>query len=138
MVYGYGVIVSKSQQIKDQATRVAEDQFYGQVERQQAAIRRLQLLSRDLLLQETLAAPAGTHWQQFNQFSRDVDAFRLCTQQFFYPKVASESTLRTFTVADADAIPQFRPQVCVGYGWLHLGQALLYVGVVLVLGLLGY
>jgi len=139
MVYGYGVIVSKSQQIKDQATRVAEDQLYGQIERQQAAIRRLQLLSPALLLQETLAALAGTHWHQFNQFSRDVDAFRLRTQQFFYPKMASESTFRTFTVADADAIPQFRPQVYADYGWLHLGQSLLlYAGVVLALGLLGY
>jgi len=139
MVYGYGVIVSKSQQIKDQATRVAEDQLYGQIERQQAAIRRLQLLSPALLLQETLAALAGTHWHQFNQFSRDVDAFRLRTQQFFYPKMALESTFRTFTVADADAIPQFRPQVYADYGWLHLGQALLlYAGVVLALGLLGY
>ncbi|RZL09245.1 MAG: DUF3526 domain-containing protein, partial [Hymenobacter sp.] len=139
MVYGYGVIVAKSQVIKDQATRVAEDQLYGQIEQQQAAIRRLQLLSPALLLQEVLAALAGTHWHQFNAFSRDVDAFRLRTQQFFYPKMALESTYRTFTVADAAAIPQFRPQVYADYGWLHLGQALaLYAGVVLGLGLVGY
>ncbi|MBJ6146434.1 DUF3526 domain-containing protein [Hymenobacter sp. BT559] len=139
MVYGYGVIVSKSQIIKDQATRVAEDKLYGQIEKQQAAIRRLQLLSPALLLQETLAALAGTHWHQYNEFSRDVDAFRLRTQQFFYPKMALESTFRTFTVADAQAIPQFRPQVYADYTWLHLGQSwALYVGVVLGLGLSGY
>jgi ABC-2 type transport system permease protein len=139
MVYGYGVIVSKSQVIKDQATRVAEDQLYGQLEKQQAAIRRLQLLSPALLLQEVLAGLAGTHWHQFTEFSRDVDAFRLRTQQFFYPKMALESTYRTFTATDAAAIPQFRPQVYAGYAWLHLWQALLlYAGVVLALGLLGY
>ncbi len=139
MVYGYGVIVAKSQIIKDQATRVAEDKLYGQVEKQQAAIRRLQLLSPALLLQEVLAALAGTHWHQYHEFSRDVDAFRRRTQQFFYPKMASESTFRTFTVADADAIPQFRPRVYADYGWLHLGPALaLYAAVMLGLGLLGY
>lgn len=139
MVYGYGVIVAKSQVIKDQATRVAEDQLYAQIEKQQLAIRRWQLLSPALLLQEALAALAGTHWHQFNQFSRDVDTFRLRTQQFFYPKMLRESTFRTFTVADANAIPQFSPRVYADYHWLHLGQAwALYAGVVLALGLLGY
>ena len=139
MVYGYGVIVYKSQEIKDAATQVAEGKLYGQIERQQAAIRRWQLVSPALLMQEVLSALAGTHWHQFNQFSRDVDAFRYQTQRFFYPKMASESTFRTFTVADARAIPQFRPRVYADYGWLHVGQALaLYAGVVLLVLTLGY
>ncbi|HET9506064.1 MAG TPA: DUF3526 domain-containing protein [Hymenobacter sp.] len=139
MVYGYGVIVSKSQDIKDQATRLAEQRLYGQIEKQQAALRYWQLLSPALLLQETLSALAGTHWQQFNHFSRDVDAFRTRTQRFFYPKMALQSTFRTFTVADAAAIPQFRPRVYADYGWLPIGPSwLLYAGVVgLVLGV-GY
>ncbi len=139
MVYGYGVIVYKSQEIKDQATRQAERRLYGQIEKQQAALRGWQLLSPALLLQETLSALAGTHWQQFNHFSRDVDDFRTRTQRFFYPKMALASTYRTFTVADAAAIPQFRPRVYAEYGWLPIGRSwLLYAGVIgLVLGV-GY
>jgi ABC-2 type transport system permease protein len=139
MVYGYGVIVSKSQEIKDQATQQAERRLYGQIEKQQAALRYWQLLSPALLLQETLSALAGTHWQQFNHFSRDVDAFRTRTQHFFYPKMAHESTFRAFTVADAAAIPQFRPRVYATYDWLPIGPSwLLYGGVIgLVLGV-GY
>lgn len=139
MVYGYGVIVYKSQEIKDAAARQAERQLSGQIEKQQAALRGWQLLSPALLLQETLAALAGTHWQQFNHFSRDVDNFRFRTQRFFYPKMAFESTYRTFTVANAEAIPQFRPRVYADFGWLPLGPSWgLYAGVVLALGGLGY
>lgn len=139
MVYGYGVIVYKSQEIKDAATQVAESRLYGQLERQQAAIRRWQLISPALLLQEVLAALAGTHWHQFNEFSRDVDAFRYRTQRFFYPKMAAESTYRTFTVADAAAIPQFQPRPYASYGWLPVGPALgLYAAVVGLVLLLGY
>ena len=139
MVYGYGAIVYKSQEIKDAATQVAERRLYGQIERQQAAIRRWQLISPALLMQEVLSALAGTHWHQFNQFSRDVDAFHYRTQRFFYPKMASESTFRTFTVADAEAIPQFRPQAYADFGWLHIGQALgIYAGVVALVLALGF
>ena len=139
MVYGYGVIVYKSQEIKDQATQQAEHQLYGQIEKQQAALRGWQLLSPALLLQETLSALAGTHWQQFNHFSRDVDDFRTRTQRFFYPKMARESTYRTFTVADAAAIPQFRPRVYADYGWLPIGASwLVYAGVVGVIVGVGY
>jgi ABC-2 type transport system permease protein len=139
MVYGYGVIVYKSQEIKDRATQQAERQLYGQIEKQQLALRSWQLLSPALLLQETLSALAGTHWQQFNHFSRDVDTFRSRTQRFFYPKMALESTYRTFTVTDAEAIPQFRPQAYADYDWLPIGFSWpLYAGVVgLVLGV-GY
>lgn len=139
MVYGYGVIVYKSQEIKDQATRIAERRLYGQIEQQQEAIRRLQLISPALMMQEVLSALAGTHWHQFNQFSLDVDLFRLQQQHFFYPKMASEQTFRTFTVADADAIPRFAPKVYADYHWLHVGQALLlYAGVVLGVLALGF
>jgi len=139
MVYGYGVIVYKSQEIKDAAARVAEQQLVGQIERQQAALRQLQFLSPALLLQEVLSALAGTHWRQYNQFSRDVDAFRTQTQRFFYPKMASEQTFRTFTVDDAAAIPRFRPRAYAGYAWLPVGRLLLgYAALVAGLGLLGY
>lgn len=139
MVYGYGVIVYKSQEIKDQAAQVAEHRLYGQIERQQAAIRRWQLLSPALLLQETLAALAGTHWHQFNKFSFDVDTFRRQTQHFFYPKMASEQTFRTFSVADAQAIPQFNPRVYADYEWLYPNQALLLYGtLVMLLIAIGY
>ncbi|SNR93701.1 DUF3526 domain-containing protein [Hymenobacter mucosus] len=139
MVYGYGIIVSKSQIIKDQATRVAENNLYGQVEKQQVAIGQLQWLSPALLLQEVLATLAGTHWHQFNRFSRDVDVFREHTQQFFYPKMALESTYRTFTVKDADAIPQFQSRAYATYSGQYLGRVLLlHVVGVLVLMVLGY
>ncbi|RZK62417.1 MAG: DUF3526 domain-containing protein, partial [Hymenobacter sp.] len=139
MVYGYGVIVYKSQEIKDQAARVAEQQLLGQIERQQLALRHWQLLSPALLLQEVLAALAGTHWHQYNQFSRDVDAFRRQTQRFYYPKMATEQTFRTFSGADAAAIPQFRPRAYAGFGWLPVGRLLLGgAAVVAGLGLVSY
>jgi ABC-2 type transport system permease protein len=139
MVYGYGVIVYKSQEIKDQATRVAEQQLYGQIEHQQLALRQLQFLSPALLLQEVLSALAGTHWHQYNQFSRDVDAFRYQTQRFYYPKMANEQTYRTFSVTDAIAIPRFRPREYASFAWLPVGRMLLsYAVVVALLGLVGY
>lgn len=139
MVYGYGVIVYKSQEIKDQAARVAEQQLVHQIERQQAALRQLQFLSPALLLQEVLSALAGTHWHQYNEFSRDVDAFRTQTQRFFYPKMASEQSFRTFTVADAAAIPRFQPRPYASYAWLPMGWLLLgYAALVAGLGLVGY
>lgn len=139
MVYGYGVIVYKSQEIKDQAAQVAERQLYSQIEQQQAAIRHWQLLSPALLLQETLAALAGTHWHQFNKFSLEVDEFRRQTQRFFYPKMASEQTFRTFSVTDAHAIPQFKPRVYANYDWLHPSQALaLYGALIMLLLIISY
>ncbi|GAB3763021.1 DUF3526 domain-containing protein [Spirosoma pomorum] len=139
MVYGYGVIVYKSQEIKDAAAHVAEQKLYKQIERQQAAIERLQFISPALMMQEVLAGLAGTHWHQFNQFSRDVDAFRIKTQQFFYPKMATEQAYRTFTVRDAEAIPRFLPRTYADYDWLHIEfSVLLYVALVVVLLLIGY
>lgn len=139
MVYGYGVIVYKSQEIKDAAARVAEQKLYGQIERQQAAIGRLQFISPALMMQEVLAALAGTHWQQFNHFSRDVDSFREQTQRFFYPKMATEQTYRTFTVRDAEAIPRFAPRTYADYDWLHIEVSLLlFVVMVAALLLTGY
>lgn len=120
MVYGYGVIVYKSQEIKDAAAEVAERKLYGQIARQQDAIRQLQLLSPALTLQEQLAAFAGTHWHQFNQFSIAVDTFRKETQRFYFPKMASEQTYRTFTVEDATRIPRFKQQVYAGFDWLNV------------------
>lgn len=139
MIYGYGVILYKSQEIKDAATYQAERQLSGQIEKQQAALRNWQLLSPALLLQETLTALAGTHWQQFNHFSGDVDAFRTRTQRFFYPKMALASTYHTFTVMDAEVIPQFQPRVYADYGWLPIGASwLLYAGVVGLVAGAGY
>ena len=90
-------------------------------------------------MQEVLSALAGTHWHQYNQFSRDVDEFRRQTQRFYYPKMASEQTYRTFSVADAAAIPQFRPREYAGFAWLPVGSLLLgYAAVVAGLGLVGY
>lgn len=128
MVYGYGVIVYKSQEIKDAAAEVAEKQLYGQIEKQQDAIRRFQLASPALMLQEQLNALAGTHWHQFNAFSADVDTFRRVTQRFYFPKMAKEATFRSFTRQDADDIPRFKPKVYAGYEWSYLGTyALAYL-----------
>ncbi|PRY30407.1 uncharacterized protein DUF3526 [Spirosoma oryzae] len=139
MVYGYGVIVNKSQLIKDAASRVAEDKLFGQIQRQQQLIGWLHFLSPALMMQEVLAALAGTHWQQFNQFSHDVDAFRVRTQQFFYPKMATQQTYRTSTVRDADAIPGFAPRTYADYGWLPIGWLLLtYLTLVAGLLIVGY
>ena len=139
MVYGYGVIVYKSQEIKDAAARVAEQKLYGQIEKQQDVIRRLQLISPALMMQEVLAALAGTHWHQFNQFSLDVDAFRLQTQRFYYPKMATEQTYRTFTVKDAQAIPRFKARTYNDYRWLNTNWSVFsYVSIVLGLLALGY
>ncbi|MBW8687381.1 DUF3526 domain-containing protein [Chitinophaga rhizophila] len=139
MVYGYGVIVYKSQEIKDAAAAVAERKLYGQIERQQNAIQRLQLLSPALLLQEQLSAFAGTHWRQFNKFSIDVDTFRRETQRFYFPKMAEESTFRSFTLKDVDAIPRFNPKVYADYGWTDIPALVLtYIGVTVVLLLTAY
>lgn len=139
MVYGYGVIVYKSQEIKDAATRVAEQKLYGQIQHQQDAIRGWQFMSPALLMQETLSALSGTHWHQFNQFSRDVDTFRARTQRFFYPRMATEKTYRTFTLADANALPTFRFRDYHDYNWLNPGQSLLlFTGVVLLILIIGY
>ncbi|WP_343691838.1 DUF3526 domain-containing protein [Chitinophaga sp.] len=136
MVYGYGVIVYKSQEIKDGAAEVAERQLYSQIEKQQAAIRRFQLASPALMLQEQLNALAGTHWHQFNAFSTDVDTFRKVTQRFYFPKMAEETTFRTFTRQDADRIPRFQPKVYAGYDWSYLGRSTL-VYFFITFGLLG-
>jgi ABC-2 type transport system permease protein len=139
MVYGYGVIVYKSQEIKDQATAVAEDKLYGQIRRQQEAIRRFQLLSPALMMQEGLSALAGSHWQQFNQFSQDTDRFRKKTQEFYYPKMADENTYRTFSIADAEAIPGFKARDYHDFSWLNLKQSfLIYLGLVILLSGIGY
>jgi ABC-2 type transport system permease protein len=136
MVYGYGVIVYKSQEIKDAAAEVAERQLYSQIEKQQVAIRSFQLASQALMLQEQLNALAGTHWHQFNSFSTDVDTFRKVTQRFYFPKMAEESTFRTFTQRDVDGIPRFSPKVYAGYDWSHLGRyAVVYL--IITCGLLG-
>ena len=71
MVYGYGVIVSKMQEIQDVATDIAEQKLYGQIEKQQMMIKSLQLISPALMMQEELSALSGTHWHQFNNFSID-------------------------------------------------------------------
>ena len=123
MVYGYGVIVYKSQMIKDAAAEVAERKLYGQIERQQEAIGNFQLASPALMLQEQLTALAGTHWHQFNSFSTEVDTFRKVTQRFYYPKMAYDSTYRTFSNEDVDAIPRFRPRGYAGYDWSPLGRS---------------
>lgn len=125
MVYGYGVIVYKSQEIKDAAAEVAEQKLYGQIEKQQAAIQRWQFVSPALMMQETLSGLAGTHWHQFNKFSKDVDTFRKETKRFYYPKMALESTYRTFTAKDADAIPTFRTRQYASFGWMKVWQGFL-------------
>lgn len=139
MVYGYGVIVYKSQEIKDAAAEVAERKLYGQIERQQAAISNFQLASPALMLQEQLTALAGTHWHQFNSFSTEVDTFRKVTQRFYYPKMAYDSTYRTFNNKDAAAIPRFIPKQYAGYEWSLLSRsALIYLLITVVLMLMGY
>lgn len=139
MVYGYGVIVYKSQEIKDAAAEVAERKLYGQIEKQQAAIQAFQLLSPALMMQEELSALSGTHWYQFNAFSRDVDQFRKRTQQFYYPKMAYESTYRTFSVKDAEAIPTFTPKAYSDYKWSTIPQAFLsYLAIIGLLGWIGH
>lgn len=125
MVYGYGVIVLKSQEIKDMATKKAEDILYGQIEKQQTAISRLQFLSPALTMQEAMSGLAGTHWHQFNSFSKDVDAFRGKLQDFYYPKMLYDSTYRTFTVKDAEAIPVFEASDYREFEWLNLRLVLI-------------
>ncbi|MDR6197560.1 DUF3526 domain-containing protein [Siphonobacter sp. SORGH_AS_0500] len=139
MVYGYGVIVYKSQEIKDAAAEIAEQQLYGQIEKQQAAIRAFQLISPALMMQEELSALSGTHWHQFNTFSRDVDQFRKQTQQFYYPKMAHESTYHTFNVKDAEAIPTFPPREYKDYRWSNTWLSFLsYLALIGLLGWVGY
>lgn len=139
MVYGYGVIVYKSQEIKDAATAVAEGKLYEQIKKQQDAISRFQLLSPALMMQEELSALSGTHWYQFNQFSLDVDSFRKKTQQFYYPKMAHENTYRTFNVKDADAIPQFRIRDYHDFSRTGLRQVFfIYLIIVAAMLMLGY
>ncbi|TWV88972.1 DUF3526 domain-containing protein, partial [Chitinophaga pinensis] len=112
------------------AAEVAERKLYGQIEKQQAAIRTLQLLSPALTLQEQLAGFAGTHWHQFNQFSIAVDSFRKKTQSFYFPKMATEATYRTFNVNDAAHIPRFRQQIYADYGWMDVYSPLLIYGII--------
>jgi ABC-2 type transport system permease protein len=139
MVFGYGVIVYKSQEIKDAATAVAEGKLYGQIQKQQAAINHLQILSPALMMQEELSALSGTHWHQFNQFSMDVDTFRKETQQFYYPKMASEETYRTFNLKDAEAIPEFRMKDYHDFSWMNIKQTFfIYLGIVGITILTGY
>lgn len=131
MVYGYGVIVYKSQEIKDRASDIAEAKLYGQIKKQQEAIRRLQLLSPALMMQEELSALSGSHWHQFNQFSMDVDAFRRKTQQFYYPKMAYENTYRTFNVKDAEAIPQFEAKDYHNFSWINMKETFFIYAVII-------
>jgi|GEM_PF-1704886 len=139
MVYGYGVIVYKSQEIKDEASSVAEAKLYAQIQKQQEAIRRFQLFSPALMMQEELSALSGSHWYQFNQFSKDVDTFRKKTQEFYYPKMATEATYRTFTVADAMAIPQFQVKDYHDFSWINMKKSfLIYLGVIFMLVFIGY
>jgi ABC-2 type transport system permease protein len=139
MVYGYGVIVYKSQEIKDAAAEVAERKLYAQIERQQEAIGGLQLVSPALMLQEQLAALAGTHWHQFNTFSTEVDTFRKVTQRFYFPKMAYDSTYRTFSNKDVDEIPKFVSREYAGYEWSHLLRSVwVYVFVVVGVLVVGY
>ncbi|MCF2447006.1 ABC transporter permease subunit [Dyadobacter sp. CY345] len=139
MVYGYGVIVYKSQEIKDAATAVAEGKLYTQIQKQQDAISRFQLLSPALMMQEELSALTGTHWHQFNQFSLDVDKFRKETQQFYYPKMAHENTCRTFSLDDADAIPQFKSKDYRDFSWTNLRQTFFtYLGIIAIVVFAGY
>jgi ABC-2 type transport system permease protein len=139
MVYGYGVIVYKSQEIKDQASEVAERKLYRQIEKQQEAIRRVQIMSPALMLQEQLSALAGSHWHQFNEFSKDTDAFRKKTQEFYYPRMAFEHTYRTFTVADAESIPSFRIKDYHDYSWMNIRQSLVvYLLIIGLLSLIGF
>ncbi|WPQ66193.1 DUF3526 domain-containing protein [Chitinophaga sancti] len=139
MVYGYGVIVYKSQEIKDAAAEVAERKLYGQIERQQEAISSFQLASPALMLQEQLTTLAGTHWHQFNSFSTDVDTFRKVTQRFYYPKMAYDSTYRTFNNDDVDAIPRFVPKQYAGFGWSPLSRsALIYLLITVGVLIAGY
>lgn len=139
MVYGYGVIVYKSQEIKDQAAAVAEAKLYGQIEKQQEAIRRLQILSPALMMQEQLSALSGSHWYQFNRFSQDTEQFKKQTQQFYFPKMAYENTYHTFTVADAAAIPTFQAKVYNDFSWINIKQSLIiYLGIILLLLAVAY
>lgn len=139
MVYGYGVIVYKSQEIKDAATAVAEEKLYAQIQKQQDIISRLQLLSPALMMQEELSALTGTHWHQFNQFSLDVDNFRKETQRFYYPKMAFENTYRTFSLEDADAIPQFKSRDYRDFSWTDLRQTFFtYLGIIAVIAFVGF
>lgn len=139
MVYGYGVIVYKSQEIKDAATAVAEEKLYAQIQKQQDVISRLQLLSPALMMQEELSALTGTHWHQFNQFSLDVDNFRKETQRFYYPKMAFENTYRTFSLEDADAIPQFKSRDYRDFSWTDLRQTFFtYLGIIAVIAFVGF
>lgn len=139
MIYGYGVIVYKSQEIKDAATRVAEQKLYEQINNQQSVIHQVQLISPALMMNELLSALSGTHWHQFNQFSVDVDNFRVATQQFYYPKMAHESTYRTFTVEDADAIPTFNARTYADYSWIQIWFAFWsYFAITSILLLVGY
>jgi ABC-2 type transport system permease protein len=134
MVYGYGVIVYKSQLIKDQAAGVAEAKLYGQIRKQQEAIRRLQLLSPALMLQEELSALSGSHWYHFNRFSEDAEQFKKQTQRFYFPKMADEKTYRTFTIADADHIPTFKAKVYNDFSWINIKQSfIIYLGMIILL-----
>jgi len=139
MVYGYGVIVYKSQEIKDRAASVAEAKLYGQIEKQQEAIRRLQLLSPALMMQEALSALTGSHWYQFNQFSKDTEEFKKRAQTFYFPKMAYENTYRTFSVKDAEAIPQFKPKVYNDFLWINIKQSfVIYLGIIIFMAAVAY
>jgi ABC-2 type transport system permease protein len=139
MVYGYGVIVYKSQLIKDQAAAIAEAKLYGQIKKQQEAIRRWQLLSPALMLQEELSALSGSHWYQFNQFSEDTEHFKKQTQQFYFPKMAYESTYRTFSVADAEAIPTFKAKIYNDFSWMNIKQSfVIYLGIIFIIAGIAY
>lgn len=139
MVYGYGVIVYKSQEIKDAAAAIAERKLYGQIEKQQKAIQTLQVISPALTLQEQLSGLAGTHWHQFNAFSVEVDSFRRETQHFYYPKMAKEETFRTFGLKDVEHIPKFKPKVYAGFEWMRIWKAVLvYIGLTSIIAGVAY
>jgi ABC-2 type transport system permease protein len=91
------------------------------------------------MLQEELSALSGTHWQQFNHFSADVDSFKKETQRFFIAKMAAEETYRTFTLKDIAAIPRFTERAYYDYHWSHVTQAfLVYLTIILLLVAIGY
>ncbi len=126
MIYSHGLLTSKTTQIKDAATDTAEVKLYAQIERQQSAIRTLQLLSPALMMQETLSGLAGTHWHQFNQFSQDVSGFRKKLEAYYFPKLQTETAYRTFTAADVNRIPEFTPTDYRQFDWMNLKTAFVF------------
>ncbi|GAB3281267.1 DUF3526 domain-containing protein [Larkinella harenae] len=139
MIYGYGLLNTKTTPIKDAATNTAEVKLYAQIQKQQAAIRTVQFFSPALMMQETLSGLAGTHWHQFNRFSQDVTQFRKELETYFFPKMQTEETYRSFSVADAEAIPKFVPADYRRIDWMNLKtNFLFYLVISLIFVAVGY